>query len=310
VLKASYGSWARSATFLAVLAFALGGCGANSEPLAAPSRAANNSGLDVSATVDRQTGAIVFPGSRYSLTDSEANLILDAGDHAAEICFNDNGISYAVPPVSWDPLYDISNYFGVWTVPVAERFAFVSPMTTADMSANGVKVNGEPVPESVEPDEAWRANDLSSDEAAEVAAECDLLPDVKRFDLESLLPGAWQAELNAAFDLARQTQEWKNVFEEYHECLVGKGIEPDLEDGLAVIGQDNSEINAEQIVLALEVVDCKDQVKLVDRLAGQIAAFQAPVIDKYATDLVAYRAQLDKSLVEAREYLATLGASE
>lgn len=310
MLKLSSDSRARPAVFLAVLALGLGGCGANSEPPTAPSRAASNSGLDVSAAVDRETGSIIFPDARYSLTVPEANIILDAGDRTIAACINDNGISYAAPPATWDPLYDISNYFGVWTVPVAERFAFVVPMTTADMHANGVKVNGEPAPEATDREEAWRSNDLTSDEAAKVVAECILLPEVQRFDLESLRPGPWQVEFNAAFDLARQSHEWENVLEEYHLCLTEKGIEPDTEDGLAVIGQDDGEVNAEQITLALEVVDCKDKVKLVDRLAGEIAAFQAPTIDKYATDLVAYRVQLDNMLVEAREYLASQDVSE
>lgn len=305
MLKISSGSRARPAAYLAILALGIGGCAANSEPPTAPSRAANNSGLDVSAGVDRETGSVIFPDARYSLTVPEANIILDAGDRAAATCINDNGISYTVPPVAWDPLYDISNYFGVWTVPVAEQFAFVVPMTTADLRANNVRVNGAPVPESTEPEEAWRSNDLGSEEAAKVVAKCSLLPEVKRFDLESLRPGPWQVEFTAAIGLAHQSNEWKRVIEEYRQCLSEKGIEPDAEDGLTVIGQDDDEINAEQIALALEVVDCKDQVKLVDRLAREIATFQAPIVDKYATDLVAYRAQLDEMLVEARKYLAS-----
>ena len=116
--------------------------------------------------------------------------------------------------------------------------------------------------------------------------------------------------MSTASDLAPQTQEWKDALGEYRQCLVDKGIEPDPDDKFGVVGQNSRAIDAEQISLALEVVACKDAVKLVDRLAAQIAAFQAPIIDKYATDLVAHRARLDAVVVEAREYLASQGVSE
>ncbi|WP_162246138.1 hypothetical protein [Sanguibacter sp. Leaf3] len=309
MLTASSGRGARSAVFAGVVALVLAGCSTNEDSRVAPPTEASTSGLDVSPTLDRESGAIVFPGDRFDVTNAEAVLLAAASGYVVKDCINDHGISFSPPVDAWDPLYDVSSYFGVWTVPVAERFGFVSPMTSADMRANDVMVDGEPVPESSEPPAAWRSNDLGSEEAQAVIAACSSADGAARFDQLALTAGPWQADLDSAFDAARQTQEWDDAVDEYRGCLSDKGIAPDPDDELAVVGQDLYAIDAEQISLALEVVGCKDDVMLVDRLAGLVSAFQAPVIDEYATDLVAYRASVDAVVAEARALLADHGVS-
>ena len=310
MLRVFHGRRAGRAAVIALLALGLTGCGVQEEALSAPTRSQTDSGLSVSPGLDRQSGAIIFPHERFGLSLEEENILSAALSYSLSACVAPKGIPFAPYSGGWDPIYDASNYFGVWTTTMAERFAFVKPMTQADMRANGVTINGVPVPDSTEPPPAWKSNDLSTDEAQAAIDECLALPESARFDSLQFARGPWAAELATTSELASQTQEWKDALGEYRQCLIDKGIEPDPDDKLAVVGQDSSTIDAEQISLALEVVACKDQVKLVERLAGQIAAFQAPIIDEYATDLVAYRAQLDEVVAEAREYLATQGVSE
>ena len=310
MLRIFHGRGAGVAASIAFLALGLTGCGAQEEALTAPTRSQTGSGLDVSPGLDRQSGAIIFPHERFTLSLKEQDILNAALTYSMRECVTSQGISYSPVSGGWDPIYDASNYFGVWTTTMAERFAFVNPMTQADMRANGVTINGVPIPDSTAPPPAWASNNFNSDEALTAIDGCLTLPESARFDSLQFTPGPWAAEFGNVSDRAPQTQEWKDAVGEYRQCLLDKGIEPDPEGELGVVGQNSGTIDAEQISLALEVVACKDQVKLVERLAGQIAAFQAPIIDEYATDLVAYRAQLDAVVAEAREYLATQGVSE
>ena len=192
---------------------------------------------------------------------------------------------------------------------MAERFAFVTPMTEAEMRANGVTINGEPIPESTSPARTLPSNNVEDPEVQAGIERCLAEPEMSRFDFQ-LPPSPWAADADAAYDSAVQSQEWKDAVADYHECLRDKGMEPDLRDNqLSVVGEDSSVIDAEQISLALEVVACKDQVKLVERLAGQIAVFQAPIIDEYAVDLTALREYIDQFVADSQAYLAAEGAT-
>lgn len=299
---------ARVVTAGIAVVLALCACGSDGPSPTPATRAVGHSGLDVTVGLDRQTGAITFPGDRFLTTAKERDLIDSAMTHVLSACVMEQGVAFAPFPPMWSPVHDASNYFGVWTAPVAETFAFVSPMTRADLRANGVTIDGEPIPESTEPPPAWRSNSLATDEAEAAIDACSARPEAARFDLAATTPhGPWAMELGAAHDSARLTQEWTDAVDDYHGCLIDNGLHPDPDDPLSVIGADPSTIDAEQITLALAVVDCKDQTHLVDRLAGQVAAFQAPVIDTYASDMTAHRGRLDTLVADARTYLATHG---
>ncbi len=291
---------------VALLSIGLSGC--SDDSVAENSAPPGISGLEVTAALDRETAAIVFPLDRYSPTSQESSEVSSALSLAMSKCMNAAGFSFSPAIFPTDPLYEASNFFGVWTSGMAERFAFVMPMTEADMRANGVTFNGEPLPESTAPAGAWRSNNVEDPEVQTGIEKCGIEPEVSRF-VYQLPPTPWAADADAAYDSARQSREWKDAVADYHECLRGKGMEPDLrDDQLGVAGQDSSVIDAEQISLALEVVACKDEVKLVERLAGQIAAFEAPIVDEYAVELTALREYVDQIVADARAYLAAESA--
>lgn len=292
---------------VALLALGLAGC--SDDSVAESSAPPGSSGLQVTATLDRETAAITVPLDRYSVTYEENADIFAAQSLAMSKCMTAAGFSFSPSTFPTDPLYAASNFFGVWTSGMAERFAFVMPMTEADMRANGVTFNGQPIPESTAPAKGLPSNNVEDPEVQAGIERCLAEPEMSRFDFQ-LPPSPWAADAQAAYDAAVQSQEWKDTVADYHECLRGKGMEPDMrDDQLSVVGGDGSVIDAEQISLALEVVACKDQVKLVERLAGQIAAFQAPIVDEYAVELTTLREYIDQFVLDSRAYLAAESAA-
>lgn len=292
-----------------VVLLALGLAGCSDDSVAESSAPPGSSGLEVTATLDRETAAITVPLDRYSVTYKEGADIFSAQSLAMSKCMTAAGFSFSPTTFPTDPLYDASNFFGVWTSGMAERFAFVMPMTEADMRANGVTFNSEPIPESTAPARTLPSNNVEDPEVQAGIERCLTEPEISRFDFQ-FPPTPWAADADAAYDSAKQSQEWKDAVADYHECLRSRGMEPDLsDDQLSVTGGDSSVIDAEQISLALEVVACKDQVKLVKRLAGQIAAFQAPIVDEYAVELTALREYIDQFVSDSRAYLTAEGAA-
>ena len=88
MLTASSGRGARSAVFAGVVALVLAGCSTSEDSRVAPPTEASTSGLDVSPTLDRESGAIVFPGDRFDVTNAEAVLLAAASGYVVKDCIN------------------------------------------------------------------------------------------------------------------------------------------------------------------------------------------------------------------------------
>ncbi|WP_162175454.1 hypothetical protein [Paraoerskovia marina] len=151
--------------------------------------------VDVSAELDRETGAIVVPEDRYRLSEVEMYRLDDAKDALIATCAESAGVPYAVSMTDADE-YLYSTVFGVWTKDAAERFAFAPPSPAPDLAANGVMVDGEPVepPSSSSPEGSVRAAWTDADR--EVVDDCQASPEVMALDSAQFYSGGpWSSEL-------------------------------------------------------------------------------------------------------------------
>ncbi|MBD7982918.1 hypothetical protein [Oerskovia merdavium] len=265
------------------------------------------SGIDTTASVDPVNGVVKFPGDRYAqLTLNDQILLNLASSHVESECASAAGVHIDPLDVKPSAVYDISDLFGVWTSDVANRFAFVPPMTQADMKANGISVDRQQADDS-STRTARFYGDLTSDERA-IVDECRESDDWQRFNPgNAYKPGPWTQPLADAVEDALTSGESKTVIAEYHGCLDSKGLTPDPESPFAVKGANRTVVSQEQIVLALDVVACKDETDMVQRLADVVAERQAPIITEFEAELVASRVKLDDALTSARTYLAERG---
>jgi hypothetical protein len=266
-------------------------------------------GVDVTASVDPQTGVVQFPSDKYAtLTLNDQSLLALATRYVESDCAAAAGFSYEPGPSFVDPAYDISEYFGVWTVDAASRFAFAPPMTAGDMRANGIEVDGG-FPEAAVKDQGSNFGDLNAAEQ-KVLQACRKTDEWKQFSPAGLVKaGPWGQPLQDAITTAINSDKAGAVISEYEECLAGKGLEPDPDVAWAAKGANPGEISAEQISLALEVVSCKDQVDFVRRTSDIVADAQAPIIEQYSAELVAQRDRIDEARQKARAFLAERGVT-
>ncbi len=222
-------------------------------------------------------------------------------------CASAKGVDYSPLDLPQQPLYDVSQEFGVWTVDQASKFGFVRPSPTEDLRANNVDVDGGSPASTPRPPERF-VGDLPQQEQR-IAFDCRKSEQWKQFDLGRVFRGGpWAQALSDASESAIAGDAARTAIGEYHTCLASKGLEPHPELVFAVKGADFAAISAEQIELALQVVACKDRVDLIRRMADIVAAAQAPIIEKYATELSAQKERMDALRLQAKSYLAEHGA--
>ncbi|MFI9486978.1 hypothetical protein ACIG47_11360 [Promicromonospora sp. NPDC052451] len=261
-----------------------------------------SSGLDLSADLDRQSGAIVFPADRLKMTRSDVETLDSAYSFAVAACAKDLGVDYSPFAPNDEPLYDASNYFGVWLEKYAQEFGFVAPMTPADMAANGVK--GAPSVTEHAPGAGPESAQLSDDDRAQLEP-CFTSEEASRFDAVSLAGAApWNGPLGQIDAEFFGYPEAEEVVADYDDCLKANGLQPQPDTPGFARGADSREISAEQIELALKVVACKDEVDYVQRLADVMADKQAPIIEDYATEMVAQKEKTDQVVAEAEAYIS------
>lgn len=244
----------------------------------------------------------------------------DARDIRASSCAAKQGVDY----LPWNDVFPVeytySNYFGVWTEEIAAKFAFVSPSPPSDLAGNGFLIDGKPAAYDLSDDPVVQRRDMVMDSRGsltdpewEVISDCLDEPNAAQFDLIAAIgDGPWLREFGDVEIGFMQSPEAQEVETDYEDCLAGRGLEPHPgpETPGLVKGTDWNSINAEQIELALEVVACKDEVDYVQRLADALAAKQAPIIEEYASELVAHGQKLDDLLAEADEVVAEYKATQ
>jgi len=267
------------------------------------------SGLNLTAETDPETGAITFPYDRLRASVEEVDILATASKLTTAECAKAQGVDFrASASGSFPSVYKASNYFGVWIKEHAERYAFLPPMTEADMEANGIKGGAwaEGDRAKVKGGKAAMAahNSKLSPSQKAVVAECARTK-AKRFNLGILAPpGPWSQPIDTMASNFNADERVKSLYNELHACFVDAGLKPNEEAPGVPIGAKVHEISEEQIQMALRVVDCKHSSNLVPRLSAIMAELQAPIIEKYAPELAVQRERIDTAVAAARQVIS------
>lgn len=240
--------------------------------------------FDESATaeVDRQAGTIELPLDGFDFTREELAVVDSAATLSIYLCAEAAGVEGG----TWEP-YEVSplpprdeRRFGVWVRQYAETYGYALPPAPDVPLNNAVEEARDVYVECAENGDIGWPEDLPSGD--DIAADLDGI----------------EAQIFAAPDGVAVQAEWE-------ACIEESGLQRDLEDPapFSVVGE-GSEVNEEQIRMALADVTCKEQVNYVERLADLEAGFQQPVIDEYIDELSAQRAEIDRIVEDSRQYLA------
>ncbi len=282
-----------------VVLVALAGCSANDEPTVTLPTAVR--GISLTAELNEQTGAVVLPADRFTETFLEMDLLATAGSTELSRCAAEKGVTFTPPQPLTDPVYVSEQYQGPWTREQAERFGFVKPMTQADMAANGI-TGAE---SDADADDKTSPNGALTDEDWTVIDACNEDAGPSQFDAALKHVGPWYAELGAVEDKVFDDPEAKNALRDLDACYEDAGLSVSKHNSPGwPSGADASVIDQQQIQLALTAVDCKEQTDFTARVAAVEARLQAPIIVKYADELVQKRAEIDEALAAARALLA------
>lgn len=280
---------------ISVFAVFIAGCGSAEE-------SQTSRGIDVTASVDPNTGRVVLPADRFNLTEEEQDTLLTASSGATAACARNAGLKWT----GWltnDGDYSTSDMwdaFGPWTPEMAKKFGFVTPMTSSGLITQGII---EKPADYEEPDPPNIA--LTEAEIDKVGKRCRSDAGVKKFSVENVVTqGPWDSQLGDTSQIVRNQSDAKKIFSELKVCYAAKGMEFDDSRPGYVVGADSQTIDETQISLALKVAECQTEVDSTNRLATLMAEYQAPIIEKYADELVARRAAIDKVVAEAKDYIA------
>ncbi len=256
-------------------------------------------GISLAAELNVKTGAVVLPADRFTETFLEMDLLATASSVAVGLCAAEKGVTVTPPRPLTDPVYVSEQYYGPWTQDQAERFGFVKPMTQADLAANGIVADTPDPDDQAPPDGDLTAADW------EIVDACGAAPESARFDDALRHVGPWYAELEAVKDQVLDDAEAKGALRDLEACYeqAGLGASSDGSPGWPR-GANGSVIDQQQIQLALASVECKEQTDFTARVAAVEARLQAPIVVKYADELVQKRAEIDEALTAARALLA------
>ncbi|GIG19694.1 hypothetical protein Cch01nite_04180 [Cellulomonas chitinilytica] len=282
-------------------------------PDAAATAAAISAGVVLDAELNQQTGAITFPLDPFLPTKADSSVLDEAILLDAAACADAQGVRYLVPARDVPQEYDQDALDGPWTIAQAERFAFVQPMTDADLRGNGIV--GAPSAPPVAPRADRTLGDIPTDSPErQVVDECYAKNKKVAAELRAAQsPTApWMRELSDAATAAQESDVADGLRAELRACYEQQGIAVDpaaFDDGhlgftAGVAGADPGTIDADQIALAVGVVRCKDQVRYTERAAALVAQAQAPLIIRNLDEMRAFRQNLDDALAQAQDIVA------
>ncbi|PWF25973.1 hypothetical protein DD236_07655 [Ancrocorticia populi] len=276
-------------------------CSTNAGDSSASSPSLNQvDGLDLMADVDPDAGTVVLPADRFQLSENKLTILSTAGDIGITKCARSLGIPMMVSSADPDPVYDMWYQFGPWTVDMAERFAFVPPMTDADMVVNGIE--GAPA-------DSKSANDdyvpLPEDQLDEAIEKCSGDPDFVYFNgIDDGFGGPWQEDFNQVYEKTLGDPRAEKVFDDLTACYKENGMTFDSSTPSFVTAADPNRIDEDQVEMAVKVAQCQESTDSIQQLADIMAEYQAPTIEEYAEELVEIRDSQDEALAKAEDYIA------
>lgn len=275
-------------------------------------------GLDTTAEIDAEHSTVTLPYDRFKITEWEQEQISQATSLAISVCANEKLGIKLYRSRNWDsppPETLMFSDFGPWTSAMADTFGFVPPMTKGELSANDII----PPPKNKEAIDEMVASNLPTDGELEralgICGEGSSNADFNSFrDFEmNLYSGPWHEELLATQSQALSDPETLKVNDELVACYQEQGLsvatkprEGYSREGilnLYVEGLDSRKIDEQQVTMANQAVECKQQTQAIERIATVWAEKQAPIIEKYADEIIAYRNEIDSMLSKATQYI-------
>ncbi|MFT0847268.1 hypothetical protein VR010_05860 [Actinomycetaceae bacterium L2_0104] len=262
-------------------------------------------GINPNAELDYENARVHLPSDYVTTRDHiyELSLIDSAAEGAVIKCAREEaGLDLKGYPIDKDePTRYVFWKYGPWTEAVAEKFAFVPPMTDGELVANGL------VPQSVDPVESPNLNpyaDLSEADRQKIRDACASDPDAQKFDIyKAQSDGPGEVELQDAWIQVDSDARMKALVEELDACFRTRGMEVDPgRIGYPKSAEPNV-INEDQIAMALKTVECKDKVDFTQRAVDILAEHQMDVIDEHADELFAARQEWDDLVADAKQYI-------
>jgi len=262
------------------------------------------SAIDVSVTLDEENGTIVLPYDRFIPDRVDASLLQTAQQVVATLCAREQGVGFMTGRFVEIPTYRSEPFYGPWTLAQAERYGFVSPfLTDADLRANGIVPEDYGSPSLLNNAEVAAVNEKLTDEDRAVVEECYRSPERAEFTVKGG-GGPWDDELRQAEEPILAGETLTEPLDELYACYRERGLEPDTARPGLVVGADPGRIDEEQVALAVQTVECKQETDFTRRVADALAAAQAEVLLDYADEVVAQGEELQRALDAAQRYVA------
>ncbi|MGO1590480.1 MAG: hypothetical protein ACTHW1_02005 [Ancrocorticia sp.] len=263
-------------------------------------------GINPNAELDYDTGIVYFPAEPLTTLDRDHDmeLISSAGEGVFSQCvFDKTGTKLDPYPIDREePIRDVFFIYGPWTKPIAEKFAFVLPMTDGELTFNGYV----PRPEGfVEPPSGNPYAKLTQEERDEYTELCGSEPEYTKYNLlhvQSTGPG--EIGLQEVQDKVAADRRTKDLVDELDKCFAPLGLEADPDRIGLPKEADVDVINEDQLDMAMKTVECKDEIDFTQRLADIIAEYQMKVIDEYGAEMTAERDKFDALVQEAEDFIA------
>ena len=273
------------------------------EGLASASAQAQTRGVDLTAELDVDSGAVVLPNDRFQLSYDEISTLTSALGALIDVCAQAKGVHVVTVNPRSDPVYSSHQYFGPWTEAQAERFGFAAPMTANDMYFNEVKMegsaggNGAPVKRP-------------AINAGLTKADWDVVDGCQGTDGTAELKGAlavngpWTSQLYAIKKNVFDQPDARAALVDVDACYSAQGLTPDPASPWLVQGVSDHLISEAQIKLALQLVVCKKKTSFTERVSQAEARLQAPVILTYLDELLQKRQAAEAALKKSKVIIA------
>lgn len=266
----------------------LSACGAQNSSPAQQSIARGSA----TAQLDYTTGQIRFPLDAYRPTRAE--LVTASNAQTAEIntCVKAHGLPLDPFPLD-DPAATSPNHlYGVWTEDFAKKYGYYPGEASKGqqtLSRHSLQLEKFTTAQKTQLSDCERTS----------SAKNTLMAMTDSLALPEELSGR-------ASDAARQDADYKAAVKEWQSCMSGRGYKTG--EDLQVQGV-NTDDKQTQIRTAVVEVECKNQTKLVQRLADIQASYEATLIAENEAALKTHRDKLDAAVTEAKTRLASQKAA-
>ncbi|MBM7824332.1 hypothetical protein JOD55_000159 [Arcanobacterium pluranimalium] len=260
--------------------------------------------LDIKADIDKEHYSITLPSERFAYVKpfSQEFYTFEAARTAAvAYCARTElGIPWiGAAPGTFSGKPPAFTEFGPWTVQMASIYAFENPSIYHPATKH---LNKPSDPNAKDP--LIYNSRIPEKDIEKMGPYCHEKEYVKQFDPEFLAPhGPWIAELNDTRNQLFKDERAKAIIDELKQCFSEAGLKMYPGHPGYVEGADVDRIDANTIQLAIKAAECQEKLNATPRLVEIWAELQAPIITKYADELIAQRQKIDKAVADAKEYI-------